>query len=379
LQPEPEHLSASDKRRAFLVGLILRGQPGYLVEEHLAELAELAASAGVEVVGQALQSRRVPDAGMFIGRGKAEEVSRAIKTLKVDLVLFDDDLSPSQIKNLESVFDCAVMDRSGLILEIFHQRARTREARTQVELAQLQYLLPRLTRRWTHLSRQVGGIGVRGGEGESQLEVDRRMLRKRIGKLKKDLAKIERTRGVQRRGRRDAHLVALAGYTNAGKSTLFNRLTQSNVHAENRLFATLDSRLRQGSLGDRELAVFADTVGFIRKLPHHLVASFKSTLEEITLADVVLHVVDRSHPQWREQLDVAEEVLRELGVDPERMITVFNKCDLLGETVRGENHGVRVSALTGDGIEQLRAAILDLLGGRESTSERDAVETESAA
>lgn len=360
MQSQPHDLTP-DQRRAFLVGLILPGQPGWVVEEHLDELADLTRSAGVEVAGRGVQSRKTPDAGFFIGRGKAAEIGEAVRSLQADLVVFDDDLSPSQVKNLEESIDRQVIDRSALILEIFVQRARTREARTQVELARLEYLLPRLTRRWTHLSRQVGGIGVRGGEGETQLEVDRRLLRNRIRHLKRDLEKIERTREVQRRRRRDVVQIALAGYTNAGKSTLFNRLTRAGARVEDKLFATLDSKLRRGALGPHSVAVFADTVGFIRKLPHHLVASFKSTLEEITFGDLVLHLVDRSHPQWREQRQVGEEVLTDLGVEQERVLTVFNKADRVGETVRHRDGGLWISAQTGEGIEELKAAIVTRL------------------
>ena len=295
---------SAEQRKAILVGLATAELPGWLVEEHLDELSDLAASAGVEVVGRAIQRRKSRDPRTFIGSGKAKEISTAVASLEADLVLFDDDLTASQVKNLEEIVETQVMDRSGLILEIFVQRARTREARTQVELARLEYLLPRLTRRWTHLSRQVGGIGVRGGEGETQLEVDRRMLRQRISQLKKELKRIEKTRRVQRSGRRDVLQVSLAGYTNAGKSTLFNALTRADTKVEDRLFATLDSKLRRGALDGTTVAVFADTVGFIRKLPHHLVASFRGTLEEITFADLVLHVIDRSHPHWHEQQEV---------------------------------------------------------------------------
>lgn len=361
---------SSGARRAFLVGVTLRGQPAWVVEEHLDELSELVKSAGVEVVGRALQKRSRPDPGTFIGRGKAGELGTAVDHLDADLVIFDDDLSASQVKHLERIFDKQVMDRSGLILEIFVQRARTREARTQVELARLEYLLPRLTRLWTHLSRQVGGIGVRGGEGETQLEVDRRILRDRIRRLKKDLAKIRKTREVQRRHRRDVAQVALAGYTNAGKSTLFNKFTRAGARVENKLFATLDSKLRRGALDHQRVAVFADTVGFIRKLPHHLVASFKSTLEEITFADVVLHVVDRSHPQWREHLEVGNEVLADLGVESNRVLVVFNKADKVGETVRRRDSGLWVSALTGDGVDELKRAIVEAMDRRTDSSDR---------
>jgi GTP-binding protein HflX len=386
-----DYIQRSKSRRVFLVGVLLRGQPGgaVAVEEHLDELAQLADSAGSRVVGRAVQARQAPDAATFIGKGKAAEIGAAAAGLGADLLLFDDDLTAGQVKALEEATGLAVLDRSGLILEIFDQRAKSREARTQVELARLNYLLPRLTRRWSHLSRQAGGIGMRGGEGEKQLEQDRRLLRARIRRLEQDLARIDRTRGLQRHGRRGVPVVALTGYTNAGKSTLFNRLTAADTLAENRLFATLDAKLRRGGLGgpgsngatasagsDHSSgsdaapgasvpenghgrgAVFADTVGFIRKLPHALVSSFRSTLGEITAADLVLHVVDRSHPQWHEQMQVADEVLDELGVERRRVVTVFNKCDRVPPGAGTQDgDGLRVSALTGEGIAALRAEI----------------------
>jgi GTP-binding protein HflX len=397
--PSPDNSQRSKSRRVFLVGVILKGRhaaaaAGQIVEEHLDELAQLADSAGYRVVGRAVQSRQAPDAATFIGKGKAAEIAAAATELDADLLLFDDDLSAGQVKALEEATDLAILDRSGLILEIFDQRAKSREARTQVELARLNYLLPRLTKRWSHLSRQAGGKGTRGGEGEKQLEQDRRVLRTRIRRLEEDLARIDRTRGVQRHGRRGVPVVALTGYTNAGKSTLFNRLTAGDTLAEDRLFATLDAKLRRGSLGTNgahgpagneatgaaagagesgdsagangsangpgRSAVFADTVGFIRKLPHHLVSSFRSTLGEITAADLVLHVVDRSHPQWHEQMRVADEVLDELGVERRRVVTVFNKCDrvaALSPSARQDGEGLRVSALTGEGLDALRAEI----------------------
>lgn len=352
--------------RAYLVGVSLGAEPVETVEEHLQELGELVTSCGGQVLGETLQRRRTPDAATFVGKGKAEEIGEAARNLGAEVVVFDDDLSPSQVKNLEKVTDLAVMDRSSVILEIFSNRARSRESKTQVELARLNYLLPRLTRRWSHLSRQAGGIGVRGGEGESQLEADRRMLRTRIRHLKRDLVTVERTRALQRRARQRVPTIALAGYTNAGKSTLFNCLTHAGAHAEDRLFATLDARLRRGALDPRHIVVFADTVGFIRKLPHHLVSSFRSTLEEITEADVVLHVVDRSHPVWRDQLAVADEVLDSLDVDPERVIVVFNKVDALGgepipSAAEAGRDAVYVSALTGEGLDRLRARLLERL------------------
>jgi GTPase len=349
-------------RRAFLVGLVLPGQPGYVVEEHLDELAQLADTAGAVVVGRAVQSRKAPDPATFIGSGKAEEIGEAARGLGADLLLFDDDLSGSQVKNLEEATKLSVMDRSALILDIFDLRAQSREARTQVELARLKYMLPRLTRQWSHLSRQGGGFGQRGGEGEKQLEQDRRVLRNRVRRLEEDLEKIERTRGVQRRGRDGVPAVALTGYTNAGKSTLFNRLTSAGTLAENRLFATLDAKLRRGQVDGTRSAVFADTVGFIRKLPHHLVSSFRSTLGEITAADLVLHVVDRSHPRWQEQAEVAEAVMDDLGVDRERVIRVFNKSDLVpGEEPR-DGGALWVSAATGEGIAELKAELAKRLG-----------------
>ena len=356
-------------RRAFLVGLILPGQPGYVVEEHLDELAQLADTAGAQIVGRAMQARKSPDAATFIGKGKAEEIAKAAQELGADLLIFDDDLSGSQVRKLEALTKLSVMDRSALILDIFDQRAHTREARTQVELARLNYMLPRLTRQWSHLSRQGGGFGQRGGEGEKQLEQDRRLLRARIRRLEEDLEKIERTRGVQRGGRAGAPMVALTGYTNAGKSTLFNRLTSAGTLAEDRLFATLDAKLRRGSLDGPRTAVFADTVGFIRKLPHHLVSSFRSTLGEITAADVVLHVIDRSHPHWQEQAEVAEAVMEELGVERDRVMKVFNKTDLLPEDEPRNGEGLWVSAVTGEGIPALKTELARRFGFEASSRE----------
>jgi len=360
--PEDRTTPRPRRRRAYLIGLVLPGRTALDVEEHLDELAALADTAGAEAVGRALQSRPAPDPKLLIGRGKAEQIASELRELAADLAIVDDDLTGSQSKNLSEVLGVEVLDRSGLILTIFEQRARSREARTQVALARARYELPRLARRWGHLSRQVGGIGVRGGEGETQLEADRRILRRRIAKLERELGRIERMRTVQRSGRQGVPVVALAGYTNAGKSTLFNRLTADATLTEDRLFATLDSRLRRGKVAPGAVAVFVDTVGFIRKLPHHLVASFRSTLEEVVAADLVLHVVDRAHPRWEEQKRVAEEVLAELGVAAERIVTVLNKVDrLVAPTAVGRDE-LAVSAATGRGVEALRAAVAARLG-----------------
>jgi len=350
------------RRRAFLIGLQLPSQSADEVDEHLDELAALADTAGCEVVGRAVQARPAPDPKTFVGRGKADEITATLRELGAEIAVFDEDLSGSQTRNLEQLLGCPVLDRSGLILGIFEGRARSAEARTQVALARARYELPRLARRWGHLSRQVGGIGVRGGEGETQLEADRRVLRRKISRLERDLERIERMRRVQRGGRSGVPVVALAGYTNAGKSTLFNRLTDDDALAEDRLFATLDSRLRRGRLAGGVNVVFADTVGFIRKLPHHLVASFRSTLEEVVAADVVVHVVDRAHPRWEEQQAVAEEVMRELGVDPQRVLTVFNKVDRLARPVAVGSGDLLLSARTGSGVGALRGALARRLG-----------------
>ncbi len=370
--PPKDHTRPS-ARPVLTVGVVIGPQPAYEVDDHLDELAALVDTAGGSVVGRAVQRRDRPDAATFIGKGKVAEIRRAADTLAAKMVVFDDDLTASQVNNLEGALGLPVVDRSGLILEIFEQRARSREARTQVELARLNYELPRLARRWGHLSRQVGGIGVRGGEGESQLEADRRILRRRIARLTRDLEKIERTRKVQRGGRQHVATVALAGYTNAGKSTLFERLTRTSTKVEDRLFATLDSRLRRGTVGDwgERSVVFADTVGFIRKLPHHLVASFRSTLEEVTFADCVLHVIDRSHPRWREQVEVADAVLADLGVDPHRVLKVYNKMDRAGELAMVED-GVAVSALTGAGLDELRLRIGEYLSADRSAAQEPA-------
>ncbi len=319
------------RERAIIVGLVRSSQSRWVAEDYLDELELLADTAGAEILDRMVQERDKIDPAYFIGRGKAQELAQVTKYLDADLVIFDDDLSPAQAKNMEELCGVKIIDRSGLILDIFAKHARTREARTQVELAQLRYLLPRLTRQWTHLSRQIGGIGVRG-PGETQLEVDRRLIRKRIGLLEKELEKIANQRHIRRKQRKELFKAALVGYTNVGKSTLLNALTNAHVNAEDRLFATLDATIRAMELSDHHRVLLIDTVGFIRKLPHHLVASFKSTLEEAADADMLLHVIDLNHPNYLEQIQTVEKVLEELNLYDKPILKVFNKIDLLADS-----------------------------------------------
>jgi len=299
-----------------------------VVEEHLDELEELAITAGAETKIKIIQDRFAIDPAFYIGKGKAEELTTLVETNDIDIVIFDDDLSPVQLRNLEKLVNKKIVDRSGLILHIFASRAKTKEAKTQVELAQLQYLLPRLTRQWTHLSKQYGGIRTKG-PGETQIETDRRMIRNKISHLKEKLNKIELQRETQSEGRKDFIRISIVGYTNAGKSTLFNVLTRAGVFAEDKLFATLDSTTRSFSPGKNQKILLSDTVGFIRKLPPHLVASFKSTLKEVRDADIILHMVDISHPYFEDHIQVVEQTLKELGSDKKYQIKIFNKIDLV--------------------------------------------------
>jgi len=352
--------------KSIAAGLILPTLSRRVAEEHLEELEKLIESAGGSVVARVLGKRPAPDPATWMGKGKAEQIESLRKHHQATLVVFDDDLSPAQVRNLEKIIEAKVIDRSALILDIFAGRARSRESRTQVELAQLEYMLPRLTRQWSHLSRQTGGAGAKRGVGETQLEMDRRIIRARIAALKIELKKIEQNRETQRKSRRHAFTVALVGYTNAGKSTLFNRLTGGGVLAADQLFATLDAKSQRIAAEMPLETVVIDTVGFIRKLPHHLVASFRSTMEEAVAADLVLHVIDHSHPQYEDQRTVGEAVLEELGVSQERVVEVYNKSDLIdgpfGESRRGS---VNVSALTGRGVDRLVEVIRDreLRGG----------------
>ena len=313
------------KETAVLVGLITQNQSEEMAKEYLEELAFLADTAGAERRGVFTQRLDVPHPKTFIGSGKLNEVKEYVNKEEIDMVIFDDELSPSQLRNIERELNCRILDRTNLILDIFAGRAQTAHAKTQVELAQYQYLLPRLTRMWTHLERQRGGIGLRG-PGETEIETDRRIIRDRIAKLKVQLTKIDKQMMVQRKNRGKMVRVALVGYTNAGKSTLMNLLSKSKVFAEDKLFATLDTTVRKVVVENLPF-LLSDTVGFIRKLPTHLVESFKSTLDEVREADILLHVVDISHPNYEEQIEVVDSTLRELGGGDIPTILVFNKTD----------------------------------------------------
>jgi GTP-binding protein HflX len=347
------------KERVVLVGTVRRGNSPAETEETLAELAFLAESAGAVVKDSYIQNLKDYDPAYFIGKGKAAQIAESIKEAGIDSVIFDDDLTPGQMKNLGKITGKKIIDRTGLILEIFAQNARTREAKTQVELAQLQYLLPRLTRQWLHLERQVGGIGVRGGMGEKQLEIDRRIVRDKIKQLKEDLNKINNQRDVQRKKRADFFKATLIGYTNAGKSTLFNALIpeeSKGAFVADRLFATLDSTVRRLCLDDHLTVIIADTVGFIRKLPHDLIASFRSTIDVVRDADLLFNVADVSHPLYEEHLDAVLGVLQDLGLDSIPVVTIFNKIDLVdNETIiqkarKQYPQALFVSAVHGVGI-----------------------------
>ena len=333
-------------------------------EESLAELGALVETAGGEPVGTILQSREKPDPHSFIGEGKVEEVRRMVQEEKATMVIFDNDLSPSQIRVLTELCGVQVLDRSGLILDIFAQRAKTKEGCLQVELAQYQYLLPRLVGMWTHLERQAGtsGKGPIGskGPGETQLETDRRHIHRKIDKLKAELEEVRRVRGTQRQRRmkNEIPVVAIVGYTNAGKSTLLNAITGAGIPANDRLFDTLDTTTRLLTVSDTLDVVISDTVGFIRKLPHQLVEAFKATLEELEYADLLLHVIDVSNPEWREQARIVDELIRELGAEGIPCIRVYNKCDAAFTAQQErEKDAVYISARTGEGIPALLEAV----------------------
>ncbi len=361
---------AALRERALLVGLERPGHDRWAVQDSLLELRELAETAGVEVADTLSQKRDAPSAPFFIGRGKAEELVARSKETDSNTVIFDDDLSPAQARNLAEMLGekVKILDRTELILDIFAQRARTREGKIQVELAQLQYMLPRLTGLWMHLSRQRGGVGTRG-PGEQQLEVDRRRVQEKITRLRHQLDEVEKNRRIERSGRQRLHwpLVSIIGYTNSGKSTLMNALTDANVLAEDKLFATLDPTTRKVRLPNNQNILLSDTVGFLRKLPHHLVESFKATLEEVVEADLLLHVVDVSHPQAREQIKAVEVVLQEIHAWGKPTVVALNKIDRLNgdltsvdHLTREFDHAVSISARRGDNLDQL----LDEIGNR---------------
>ncbi len=315
---------------ALLVGVVKPGDTHQKIIEQLDELELLAQTAGAKVIGRITQRISKINPSTFIGKGKAKQMIDQSKSLDAGLIVFDDELSPAQIKNYHKISEnIKVIDRSGLILDIFQKNARTKEATTQVNLAYLEYLLPRLTRQWTHLERQMGGIGTRAGMGETQIEVDRRLIRTRITRLKKDLKKIEMERDTQSLLRKSEFRVSLVGYTNAGKSTLFKALTGSNVYIENQLFATLDTTIRKLNLDNSHTILLSDTVGFIRKLPHNLVASFKSTLKEVIEADLIIMVLDISSPQIDDHISTILEVLEEINADHIPVISALNKVDLI--------------------------------------------------
>jgi len=354
--------------RALLIGLEQAGVTKWDLQDSLEELAELASSAGAEVVDTITQKLQKPTAPYYIGKGKAELIKESLQDRRVTSVIFDDELSPAQGRNLENLLARKVLDRTQLILDIFAQRARSREGRLQIELAQLQYLLPRLTKMWHHLSRQTGGIGTRG-PGETQLEVDRRRVQERIARLERELESVRKTRAIQRQGRKRHQwpVAAVVGYTNAGKSTLLNLLTGADVVAENKLFATLDPTTRSFVLPNKQRVLLTDTVGFLRKLPHTLIESFKATLEEVSEADLLIHVVDLGHPRVDEQMQAVDNVIKELGAFGKQTVTVFNKIDQLTNPELADTYpkrfpnSVAISALTGEGVGNLVLALQDAL------------------
>ena len=359
---------------AVLVGLSVPGIPTWEAEDSLDELARLTDTATITVVERMLQARPRIDPTYYIGKGKAHELKDLAKKLKADMIIFDNDLSPAQMRNLEELCDTRVLDRSAIILDIFSQHARTRTSQVQVELAQLNYLFPRLTGHWTHLSRQAGGGAIRGmgaagvrGPGETQLEIDRRLIRGRIGALQRELDKIGGQLATSRKARGDSFKVALVGYTNAGKSTLMRAMSGADVLVQDQLFATLDSTTRSIELDQTHKVLLTDTVGFIKRLPHHLFASFRATLEETLEADLLLHVVDMSHPHYDAQMETVQSVLTDLGVESKRTMLVMNKIDQIGDGDEVEMHiratadqadRVAVSALSGAGLDVLKQKIL---------------------
>jgi GTP-binding protein HflX len=361
-----EEIQNSDiqQERAILVGVYGPETPRIQAEEYIDELALLTETAGAIPVEKVLQNRTNPDPSSYVGTGKLRELKQKASSQEVGTIIFDDDLSPTQIRNVEKETKVKVLDRSGLILDIFASRAKTAAAKTQVELAQLQYLLPRLTRFWSHLSRQQGGIGTRG-PGETQIETDRRLVDKRIATLKDKLEKLDKQRKTQRKGRSDMIRLSLVGYTNAGKSTLMNALTDTKVLTENRLFATLDSTVRRFDLANYDI-LLSDTVGFIRKLPHNLIESFKSTLDEVRESDILIHVVDASATVIEDYIEVVEDTLEDLDIKDKKMLMAFNKIDKIepaeiAELKAAYPDAVFISAERGIGLDKLEERIRELI------------------
>jgi GTP-binding protein HflX len=363
-----ETRSKNTPERALLIGLETAGVSKWQLRDSMDELRELASSAGAEVVDTVTQKLQRPTAPYYIGKGKAESIKDSIQSQQVTSIIFDDELSPAQGRNLENLLSRKVLDRTQLILDIFAQRARSREGRLQIELAQLQYLLPRLTRMWHHLSRQTGGIGTRG-PGETQLEVDRRRVQERIARLERELDEVRKTRAVQRQGRKRHQwpVAAVVGYTNAGKSTLLNLLTGADVLTEDRLFATLDPTTRSFMLPNKQRVLLTDTVGFLRKLPHTLIESFKATLEEVSEADLLIHVVDLSHTRIDEHMAAVDTVIKELDAFGKQTLIVFNKMDVVENPEITESYlkrfpgSVAISARTGERVGDLVRALQDAL------------------
>jgi len=350
--------------KAILVAVKTRDISSERVEEHLQELEMLANTAGAETILKIVQDRNKYDSAFFIGKGKAEEIAELAELNDITIIIVDEDLTATQVRNLEKLIDKKIIDRSGLILDIFASHAKTNQAKTQVELAQLQYMLPRLTRAWTHLSKQFGGIGTKG-PGETQIETDRRIIRTRISKLKEKLKKIESQQITKSLGRDEEIKATLVGYTNAGKSTLLNLLTEAKVYAENKLFATLDSTTRSYSLSQKKKILITDTVGFIRKLPHHLVASFKSTLNVVSEADLILHIIDITNPYFEDHIKIVDDTLEGLNCHKKHQVKIFNKIDALEDKSKLNYiknvypDSIMISAERGININNLRDVFVD--------------------
>ena len=367
-----------NQEKALMVGVIHGEIDEATTYEHLEELELLAVTAGAEVVGQITQRLNKLNPQFLVGKGKADQIVEQAKELDAQLIIFDDDLSSAQAKNFMNLTDnLKVIDRSAIILDIFRQHAKSREAKTQVELAHLEYLLPRLTRQWTHLERQMGGIGTRAGMGEKQIEIDRRLIRTRISKLKKELIKIDQERIIQSRGRQKFFRAALVGYTNAGKSTLMNALSDADVYVQDQLFATLDTTIRQVDINDSHKILLSDTVGFVRKLPHDLVASFRSTLKEVVDADLLLLVLDASSPQVLDHYNTIKNVLEEIAAGDKRNLIVLNKIDLvedmqvLNQLKQSFPDAVMISALDKLRLDELLKSIQSIMDESFQTVEVD--------